>query len=147
MFAYFAGNQPFNLDESDHEISVAVKKNDTVALENPFTVTQFHDQAVSFIEKLSAFSQMISLPFNAEELCLRMLERIDNPLLTPSARLLTWSNNDAQQLFDKLLLMAKGYQNDFLDHPLYGYEDRSLKEQKRMIQQLKMGKQLVLKNN
>ncbi|WP_260159746.1 hypothetical protein [Lentilactobacillus hilgardii] len=76
-----------------------------------------------------------------------MLERIDNPLLTPSARLVTWSNNDAQQLFDKLLLMAKGYQNDFLDHPLYGYEDRSLKEQKRKIQQLKMGKQLVLKNN
>jgi glutamate--cysteine ligase len=147
MFAYFAGNQPFNLDESDHEISAAVKKNDTVALENPLTVTQFHDQAVSFIEKLSAFSQMISLPFNAEELCLRMLERIDNPLLTPSARLVTWSNNDAQQLFDKLLLMAKGYQNDFLDHPLYGYEDRSLKEQKRKIQQLKMGKQLVLKNN
>lgn len=142
MFAFFASNQPFNLDQANEEIQVAADKNEAVAMENPFAITQFHDQAATFINKLKTFSLGISLPFNAQQLCLRMLERIDNPLLTPSARLLSWTNRDPQQLFEKLLLMAKCYQSDFLTHPVYGFEDRSAAEQQRILQQLKMGNQL-----
>lgn len=144
MFAYFTANQPFDLTSADDAIVAAHQMNDAVSLEDPRTVTQFHDEAIQFVETLKEFSRGIALPFDSQALALRMIERIDNPQLTPSARLTAWAQSKPQTAFNQLLSLAQGYQNDLLNRPLYGFENRSYDEQQRALNELKMGHQLNL---
>ena len=139
MFAYFIHERPFKLDTADDDIDRAEKKNDQVALEDPLTVSQYHDEAVAFIEVLEQFSSQIVIPFNAQHLCFKLREMIDNPTLTPSGRLVSWLGEDPHRQFDQLLKFAKGYQDDLTHNPAIGFEALTAADQQEVMQTLKNG--------
>ncbi len=145
MFAYFISRNSFNLRFADQEIAVAVKKNNQVALENPLDATRYQTEATAFIERLIKFSQHITLPFDAEHLCFKMIERIENPLITPSARLVEWAKSSRSDLFNLLLKFAKGYQNDLVNRPTIGFESQTRESQTEILHLLQKGKSILIK--
>lgn len=145
MFAYFISRNSFNLRVADQEIAVAVKKNNQVALENPLEATRYQTEATAFIERLIKFSQHITLPFDAEHLCFKMIERIENPLITPSARLVEWAKSSRSDLFNLLLKFAKGYQNDLVNRPTIGFESQTRESQTEILHLLQKGKSILIK--
>ncbi|GAA2968860.1 hypothetical protein [Lentilactobacillus parakefiri] len=84
MFAYFVSVRPFDLKTADEDIAKAGQKNDEVALENPLNISKYRDEAADFIDQLETFSAQAIIPFNAQHLCFKLTEMIDDPVLTPS---------------------------------------------------------------
>lgn len=139
MFAYFVSHRPFDLRTADEDIAKADQKNDVVALENPLKISQYHDEAAEFIGKLEKFSAQAVIPFNAQHLCFKLMEMIDDPVLTPSGRMVNWLGEDSKKVFDELLKFAKGYQDDLIHNPAIGFESLSAADQKEILATLKQG--------
>lgn len=139
MFAYFVSERPFDLKTADADIEKAGLKNDAVALENPLSISQYHDEAAEFIERLEKFSSQVVIPFNAQHLCFKLTEMIDDPVMTPSGRLVSWLGADPKPIFEQLLKFAKGYQDDLIHNPAIGFEALSAADQQEIMATLKKG--------
>lgn len=139
MFAYFVFTQPFDLKTADQQIAEAGRKNDEVALESALSKSKYHDEALKFIDQLEKFSAQAVIPFNAQHLCFKIKEMIDDPVLTPSGRLINWLGDDQEKVFDQLLAFAKGYQDDLIHNPAIGFESLSTNDQKEIMATLKKG--------
>ncbi|GHP14213.1 glutamate--cysteine ligase [Lentilactobacillus fungorum] len=139
MFAYFVAEQPFDLGSADKAIATAEKMNETTALELPQTTMQYHDKAWDFIDRLQQFSADILVPFSAQRLCFALKEQIDNPALTPSARLARWSHGSMDTLFKLLMTFSKGYQDDLIHNPTIGFEKLTPTEQQAILEKLRQG--------
>lgn len=139
MFAYFVSERPFDLQTADEDIEKARRKNDEVALENPLSISRYHDEAVEFIRRLEKFSAQVVIPFNAQHLCYNLTEMIDDPVLTPSGRLVNWLGDDQKKIFEQLLKFSKGYQDDLIHNPAIGFETLSAGDQKEIMETLKKG--------
>ncbi|GEP73004.1 glutamate-cysteine ligase [Lentilactobacillus rapi DSM 19907 = JCM 15042] len=145
MFAYFVAKQPFDLSNADQEIREAQQLNEHVALEDPLESCEYQDKANELIRNLQRFSADIVVPFSAQQLCFKMQERLDNPALTPSARMTTWTDATADRLLDLLVKFAKGYQDDLIHNPTIGFENLSPVEQRAILEKLRQGQNVEIK--
>lgn len=139
MFAYFIYKRPFDLKSADQDIAKACEKNDQVALEDPLKTSAYHDEASAFIDQLEKFSAQVVIPFNSQHLCFKLQEMIDDPVLTPSGRLINWLGENPDKVFKQLLKFAKGYQDDLIHNPAIGFESLSAADQKEVLATLKKG--------
>lgn len=120
MFAYFVLQGEDPTVEVDAEINAAEAKNETVALESPLAPTVYLNEGLAFIDELQRFCRRLTLPLNVQTVCLKMRERLLNPALTPSARLVTMSHGTGMS--DTLLSLTNAFHDDMLSRPLIGFE-------------------------
>lgn len=120
MFAYFVLRGEAPTSTIDGEIKAAEAKNEAVALESPLAPTKYLNDGLAFIDDLQTFCRQLALPVNVQTVCLTMRERLLNPALTPSARLLTMSNGTG--IGETLQSFTNAFHEDMLNRPLIGFE-------------------------
>lgn len=120
MFAYFVLKGDELCEAVDAEIAAAELKNEQVALEAPDQPTAFMNEGLALVDAVCDFCEGITLPFNVMTTCQRMRERLLNPALTPSARLMTLANGTGMQ--ETLANLAQATHRDLLQRPLIGFE-------------------------
>lgn len=137
MFTYFVLNGSAPDAAVDDEIEAAEQKNEAVALESPFRPTRYMNEGLAVIDAVQTACGHLSLPFNVQMVCQRMRERLLNPALTPSARLVTMATGTGLQ--ETLAALAHEYNEDLRHRPLIGQESLPKKVQDELLMNLRAG--------
>ena len=101
----------------------ADKMNEVVAEENPQAICRYQAKARAVLKSLERYANQIQLGPEYSEVLEDLEDRVENPLTTPSAKLLNYVKDGS--LTEYALRRAKRYQQAAQEtiHPFKGFED------------------------
>ena len=125
LASYFIMSPALNPDEVQKVIARSDKMNEAVSEEHPNDVSKYQANARAFLQSLEMYANRIQLGPEYQEELQDLQDRVENPLTTPSAKLLTHIKDGS--LTDYALNRAKRYQQSALQsiRPFKGFENHA----------------------
>ncbi len=108
MASYFIMSPAMNADEVEKVIARSDKMNEEVSEEHPNDVSKYQANARAFLQSLEMYSNKIQLGPEYQEELQDLQDRVENPLTTPSAKLITHLKDGS--LEEYAIKRAKRYQ-------------------------------------
>lgn len=123
LASYLIMHVPLQEDEVADVLARADQMNEQVAEENPQAKCRYQGKAMAILKSLERYANQIQLGPEYAEVLEDLEDRVENPLTTPSAKLLNYVKDDS--LTEYALRRAKRYQQAALEtiHPFKGFED------------------------
>lgn len=123
-------------DEVNRVLTAADEINREVSIEEPTQVSKYQDRAQAFLRTLERYANRIQLGPEYAEILEDLEDRVDNPLTTPSAKLLNYVKDGS--LKEYALRRAKRYQEAAQEsiHQFQGFEDGKILTAKELKEQL-----------
>lgn len=125
LASYFIMSPGLHPEEVNRVIARADEMNEEVSEEHPNDVSKYQASARAFLNSLEMYANKIQLGPEYQEELDDLLDRVENPLTTPSAKLITHLKNGS--LTDYALRRAKRYQESALQsiRPFKGFENQA----------------------
>lgn len=126
LASYFVMSTPLRKSEVDAVLVRARKINSEVAAERPDQISKYQEEAQAFLERLNLYANRVQLGPEYQEELQMAFEKVANPLLTPSAKMM--QHIKAGSLHDYALERAKWYQNAALQalRPYTGFAKKEI---------------------
>ena len=123
LSSYFIMHPALKPDEVDQVLSKADEMNEDVSVELPTDQCKYQNKARAFIKSLERFANQIQLGPEYQEILEDLEDRVENPKTTPSAKLLSYVENNSLEKY--ALRRAKRYQEAALEsiYQFKGFED------------------------
>ncbi|MEE8825689.1 glutathione biosynthesis bifunctional protein GshAB [Lentilactobacillus sunkii] len=125
MASYFIMSPAMNPDEVEKVIARSDKMNEEVSEEHPNDVSKYQANARAFLQSLEMYSDKIQLGPEYQEELQDLQDRVENPLTTPSAKLITHLKDGSLEAY--AIKRAKRYQQSALQsiRPFKGFESNA----------------------
>ncbi|EEI20764.1 Glutathione biosynthesis bifunctional protein GshAB [Lentilactobacillus hilgardii] len=122
MASYFIMSPALKPDQVNAVVERADKMNEEVSEEHPNDISKYQASARAFLQRLEMYADKIQLGPEYQEEIEDLQDRVENPLSTPSAKMITHIKNNS--LTDYALRRAKHYQASALQsiRPFKGFE-------------------------
>ena len=123
LSSYFIMHPALKTDDVDQVLSKADEMNEDVSVELPTDQCKYQNKARAFIKSLERFANQIQLGPEYQEILEDLEDRVENPKTTPSAKLLSYVENNSLEKY--ALRRAKRYQEAALEsiYQFKGFED------------------------
>ena len=123
LASYLIMQPPLKENEVEEMLVTADKMNEVVAEENPQAICRYQAKARAVLKSLERYANQIQLGPEYSEVLEDLEDRVENPLTTPSAKLLNYVKDGS--LTEYALRRAKRYQQAAQEtiHPFKGFED------------------------
>ena len=124
LASYFIMGPALKKNEVNRVLEQADRMNEEVANEDPRSICKYQNKARAFLKSLELYANRLQLGPEYQEILDDLADRVENPLTTPSARLLNYVKDDS--LEEYALRRARRYQRAAQDAILKfeGFEDR-----------------------
>ncbi len=124
LASYFIMSPALKKNEVNRVLEQADRMNEEVANEDPRSICKYQNKARAFLKSLELYANRLQLGPEYQEILDDLADRVENPLTTPSARLLNYVKDDS--LEEYALRRARRYQRAAQDAILKfeGFEDR-----------------------
>lgn len=123
LASYFIMNPGLRANEVDRALETANQMNEVVSTEEPNTICHYQSKALAFLRSLDRFANQLQLGPEYQEILSDLTDRVENPLTTPSAKLLNYAQDGSLENY--ALRRAKHYQTAALEsiHQFDGFDD------------------------
>lgn len=124
LASYLIMSPALKESEIQRVLATADQMNEEVASEEPRSLCKYRNKARALIKSLEHYANRIQLGPEYQEILDDLEDRIENPLTTPSARLLNYVENDSLEAY--ALKRARRYQDAAQESIIRfeGFEDR-----------------------
>lgn len=136
LASYFIMHPALKEDEVESILLNADKMNEVVAGEKPQEVCRYQAKARAILKSLERYANQIQLGPEYSEILEDLEDRVENPMTTPSAKLLNYVKDGS--LTEYALRRAKRYQQAAQEtiHPFKGFEDGRIYSAAELRQEL-----------
>lgn len=139
LASYFIISPAMNPEEVEKVIARSDKMNEEVSEEHPNDVSKYQANARAFLQSLEMYADRIQLGPEYQEELEDLQDRVENPLTTPNAKLITHLKNGS--LEEYAIKWAKRYQQSALQsiRPFKGFENKAKLSANELKQELFKG--------
>lgn len=125
LASYFIMSPAMNPEEVEKVIARSDKMNEEVSEEHPNDISKYQANARAFLQSLEMYADRIQLGPEYQEELQDLQDRVENPLTTPSAKLITHLQDGSLEQY--AIQRAKRYQQSALQsiRPFKGFEGKT----------------------